>query len=340
MANHQHLKILREGAEPWNQWREGTPETKPDLIGANLSYASLPGANFRGADLRDADLRRSVLVGADLGGARLRRANLRQVDLNGADLDGADLGGADLNRADLSNANLARTVLNETILTGNDLSAVKGLETIKFDGPSIIATSTLYSSKGNIPESFLRGCGLSDWEIESAKLYNPDLSNRDIEALQDRIHNLRVSRAVQINWLFISYSHKDGTFVEKVETHLIEQGIRCWRDKHHLVAGRLEPQIHRAIRLSDVILIVLSEHATDSDWVEYEVAEARQKEKQTGKSALCPVALDDSWKTCDWPEPLRHQIMKYSILDFSSWEDDTQFQKMFGKLLGGLNLFY
>jgi hypothetical protein len=112
------------------------------------------------------------------------------------------------------------------------------------------------------------------------------------------------------------------------------------RDIHHATAGRLETQIDRAINLNDIVLLVLSEHSTNSDWVEHETRKAREKEKQTGKDALCPVALDDSWKTCRWPERLREQIMEYNILDFSGWQDEKVMQAMFSKLLNGLSIFY
>ena len=32
--------------------------------------------------------------------------------------------------------------------------------------------------------------------------------------------------------------------------------------------------------------------------------------------------------------------MEYNILDFANWRDPAHFQKMFTKLLEGLNLFY
>ena len=34
------------------------------------------------------------------------------------------------------------------------------------------------------------------------------------------------------------------------------------------------------------------------------------------------------------------QIMEYNILDFSDWRDDSKFDGMFRKLIGGLQLFY
>ena len=89
-----------------------------------------------------------------------------------------------------------------------------------------------------------------------------------------------------------------------------------------------------------MVLLILSEHSTNSDWVEHEARKAREKERQSGKDALCPVALDDSWKTCRWPARLREQIMEYNILDFADWHDAAHFHKMFTKLLEGLNLFY
>ena len=43
-----------------------------------------------------------------------------------------------------------------------DLSGVAGLDSIKHDGPSSIGIDTLFRSSGNIPEVFLRGCGVPD----------------------------------------------------------------------------------------------------------------------------------------------------------------------------------
>ena len=86
MANDEHVRILRQGVEAWNQWRRENPRTEPHLSGATLSDADLSDANLYRADLGDADLvgadlSRAALRGADLVGAHLYRTNLSDMDL-------------------------------------------------------------------------------------------------------------------------------------------------------------------------------------------------------------------------------------------------------------------
>src|SRR5216684_337705 len=118
MANQEHLDILKQGVEAWNQWRKEHTDIRPELRGADLREASLDGAKLRGADLYGADLYGSHLSGAVLFGANLHDAHLQDTKLRNADLREANLRKADLSRADLSRADLSRAVLVETILTG------------------------------------------------------------------------------------------------------------------------------------------------------------------------------------------------------------------------------
>ncbi len=119
-----------------------------------------------------------------------------------------------------------------------------------------------------------------------------------------------------------------------------EKRIRYWRDAHDLKAGRLEKQIERAIRHNPIVLLLLSEASVESDWVEWEVSKARELEKKEKRDVLCHVALDDAWKTCSWPGPLRRQIEDYLILDFFEGQDHAARERQFRKLLDGLGMFY
>jgi uncharacterized protein YjbI with pentapeptide repeats len=327
MANQEQLDILKQGVDVWNKWRRENEDSQIDLVGANLMGRDLSKADFYLADFRH---------------ARLIRANLSEANLRKVDFFGVNLSGVNLSSAKLYQAKLRAAVMGATNFGDTNLNGVLGLKTVMHYEPSFIDTQTLQNFKGHLPEEFLRGCGLSDWEIESAKLYNPDLTNEEIVKIQYRIFDIRATQAIQISPLFISYSHTDTPFVDHLDKALTKKGVRFWRDIHDAKAGRLETQIDRAIRQNPTVLLILSKNSIKSDWVEHEVRHARKLEKELGRDALCPIALDDGWtaKPSPWPERVMEQVMEYNILDFSGWEDKSTFDSKFAKLLSGLDLFY
>ena len=111
MSNEEHVKILKQGVEAWNEWREKNPQMTPDLSKANLIMADLSGANLNKAVLIGADLIMTNLSGEKLIGANLSGANLIEADLSGANLILADLSGASLKGAqDLTAKQLITTI--------------------------------------------------------------------------------------------------------------------------------------------------------------------------------------------------------------------------------------
>ena len=199
MANDEQLAILQQGVDAWNKWRQENPDIGKNPQGmiragtdtwvAARSGIDLNGADLSGADLSGADLSQTTLNGADLSGAILREAVLRDAGLIWANLSQADLSRADLSQARLIEANLSGAVLNKAALTEThlhqtsftniDLTDTIGLETCLHVGPSPIDHQT-FSRSSNLPVSFLRGCGLSDWAIEAIKLYQPGLSPKEV----------------------------------------------------------------------------------------------------------------------------------------------------------------
>ncbi len=153
--------------------------------------------------------------------------------------------------------------MSNAILSNLDLSEVIGLADVVHDGPSTVGIDTLTLSKGKIPEVFLRGCGLSDADIEYAKLYNAEISNDEFIDIQNRIFIFRDRQALQISPLFISYNHEDSEFVNKIGDCLTQKGIRYWRDIHDLKAGRIEKQIDHAISQDRTVLLVLSRNSLE-----------------------------------------------------------------------------
>lgn len=332
-----------EGCDASGANLEGANLSSGRLFGAQLQKASMSQAVLANANMSQCDLSGSDLSGSDIRSAQLFRANLVNVNLSYADLSGADLYDADFGKVicydtRMSGANLSSVHLSQTVLADVDLSQARGLTDLQHAGPSIVDHRTLTRS-GALPTVFLRGVGLADWQIEEAKLLQPDLTPTEITDIMYRVIEKRGAYPLQVRPVFISYSHADAAFVDVLEAELNAVGIRFWRDIHDMEAGPLEPQVHRAME-DRVAVIVLSAASTQSDWVEHEVKHARELAKTQGRYTLCPIALDDSWRRCAWPQRLREQLMEYAILDFSGWQDRKRMGTMFVKLERGLRKWY
>jgi hypothetical protein len=333
MANPEHLAKLRKEVQEWNTWRTSNPTLLPDLHGADLHGADLTFADLHGANLGEANLRRAnlyavKLTGADLGDANLGWANLYRAHLTGACLYGADLTGADfedatLVGADFRKGHLGGAVLYETIFGNTNLKDVQGLDACRHEGPSIIDHRTLAKS-GPLPLPFLRGCGLPDQYIE----YLPSLFNQ----------------AMQFYSCFISYSTKDEAFAERLCADLQNNGVRCWFAPHNIQGGKkIHEQIDKAIRAYDRLLLIISEASMNSEWVKTEIANARQKERDTGKRVLFPISLVPfetirGWTLfdADFGNDLAREIRQYFIPDFSDWKNHDNYQHAHDRLLKDL----
>ena len=299
MANQEHVDILRQGVEVWNKWR-GVYRLRPDLSDTNLIDINLTDANLSEVNFLRANLSNALLTGANLSIANLNEADLRRSVLHDANLSTTSLFGADLCEASLFWANLRGAKLRETDLSrarvaftlfGDlDLHAAKGLETIEHHGPSTIGTDTILKSKGNIPKSFLRGAGLDDTFIA----YVLSLAKKP----------------TQFYTCFISYSSQDLEFAQRLYNDLQENGVRCWYAPEDLKIGdHYHQRIDKSIRLYDKLVLILSEQAVQSAWVEREVVAARKKEDREQRPVLFPLCLDDAVMcTRQKPGPLIYAV--------------------------------
>ena len=303
--------------------------TNANLENANLNHVSFINTNLSHANLINANLCSSIFFDAILTNANLNQTNLREAQLLHAIFKSVSLWGADLSFSEMSSTQLINLELN----------MVRGLDKVIHNGPSDINTGTFQKSKGEISQIFLEGCGLRDWEIKSVEFYKEGLSDMDIENIVYEIAQLKMGDPIQLHNLFISYSHTNHEFVDAFEPYLKNKGIRFWRDIHDGVAGPMDKIVLRAME-NRTVLLIFSEDSINSDWVEFEVENARKLEKQYGRNVLCPIALDASWKDANWSPILMNQVKKYNVLDFSKWKNEHNMGKQFNRLLKGLDIFY
>ena len=353
MADEKLVRILREeGVEAWNSFvRQQGDGWRADLDRANLDGADLSGANLSGANLETAYIYYAKLDRANLSGANLSRSYLDGASLIRANLSHALLDHTHLIKANLRSAILHKAILNGVLLHGANLllakvgdtgfsniglSTVSGLESIEHQGPSSIDQRTLSKSRGGISNVFLEGCGFQEWEVAAARLYDPDLTSNQYIDISYRVAELRAIAPIQRNPVFICYSHADSLFVDKLQAAFGERGVRTWRDIHSAEAGPLEKVIDRAISLNPTMVLVLSAASCKSDWVAWEIEKARNLEKEQERSVLCPVPLDDAWRT-KLPAPERKAVERYAVIDLSGAD---AIERQMPRILKGLDIHY
>ncbi len=351
MDREEALKLLRGGQEGVNEWnrRREDGEDIPKLSNADLTRAHLTGADLRGADLRDAslgdanlrstNLRDANLTYAILTGVNIRGANLRDTDLTGADLRGADLRSTNLTYANLTDANLRGADLRYANLPGVnltdadfgqakvsgalfgrttvacDLSGTLGLNEAVHLSPSPVAVNEcLLEFKDNLPEKFLRGCGLEDAEIEYFRA--------------------RVGNPIRHYSCFISYSTVDEEFAKRLHNDFQGAGIRCWKWTKDARTGKsMWGEIDGAIRNFNKLVLIASRSAMQSPYVMDEIERAIQKEREIisrqnkagvkgDADVLFPVRIDD-YILDEWEHERKADVVRKVIADARCWDSDA-----------------
>jgi hypothetical protein len=170
MADEEQLRILKQGPEAWNAWRDQVgKETVIDLRGADLSGADLRGADLSEAELWGANLRGASLIGADLSASDLSEANLSGASLNDANLINANLSGAHAIPAPF----LSRSVLKGRIFD-KEMGVTRPLGTLRvtdFSGATLIGAnlSRVGLTEVDLSGADLTGCrvyGVSAWGLK------------------------------------------------------------------------------------------------------------------------------------------------------------------------------
>jgi len=294
--------------------------------------------NYAFLDMSDIDLMGWNLIGFDLRFINFTNTNLKGVQLTGANLTGCNFTNADLSYAHLREAYLAAADFTQTNLTGTHFNMTRflntrladcfGLETCDHQGASMMDQGSLKYSK-NIPEDFLYGLGLSEWEIEAAKLNNEDLTSDELNSI---LKNIYCSHSIQPDTYyncFISYSRFDEDFAKILYEKLNKLGVKCWMDRHAILPGDdLRDQIHEGIDIFDKVVLCCSKSSLNSYWVNHEIDKALKKEEllwnkfKKRKLALIPLNLDDY--IFEWNSSRASEIGKRHIEDLTNWDSTPQ----------------
>ena len=106
--------------------------------------------------------------------------------------------------------------------------------------------------------------------------------------------------------VFISYSHKDESTLERLHTHLAvlrrDGRIDEWFDREILAGGEIDAEIAERLESSRLFLLLVSPDFLSSDYcVEREMERALERHR-SGDARVVPIIVEP----CDWAyTPLR-----------------------------------
>ncbi len=115
--------------------------------------------------------------------------------------------------------------------------------------------------------------------------------------------------------IFISYSHADKAFVNKLASNLVKHDAHVWVDTWELNVGdSILNRAQEAIRDSSALLIVLSKASVASEWCKKELSAGLMRELDEKRVVVLPVLVED----CEIPVFLREKMYADFRKDFKT----------------------
>ena len=106
--------------------------------------------------------------------------------------------------------------------------------------------------------------------------------------------------------VFISYSHVDKAFVDKLAKQLVANNAHVWLDRWELNVGdSILNRVQEAIQGASALLIVLSKASVASEWCRREMNAGLMRELDEKRVLVLPVLIED----CDMPVFFRENCM-------------------------------
>jgi len=141
---------------------------------------------------------------------------------------------------------------------------------------------------------------------------------------------------------FISYSHADSVFANRLYNALHARGIRAWLDVKQMLPGDdIYDEVQKGIQRWDKLLLCASKASLTSWWVDSEIDRIFQKERELFKDrkrktlALIPLMLDD-FMLAQWDSGKAQEVKSRIAADFRGWEDQSEFEHKFEDLVRAL----
>ncbi|MGK7930876.1 MAG: pentapeptide repeat-containing protein [Microcystaceae cyanobacterium] len=173
MANPEHLAILNQGVEAWNQWRRENPDVEPDLREADLSNRMLTGIDFTRMTLYGADLRKVNLSDAFLCGSNINNADLREAILCRANISGAMFIESNLSDVNLTSVSSVVYLDNfHLIPSQSQRKTIPSFGILKFKKAKLV--------NANCSNAIFKKTDLTEADLSNANFYKTNLTEANL----------------------------------------------------------------------------------------------------------------------------------------------------------------
>jgi len=95
--------------------------------------------------------------------------------------------------------------------------------------------------------------------------------------------------------VFLSYSHQDLKYADRISKHLKIAGHEVWQDKLNLKVGdNLIEKVSKGIKKAQAIIVIVSENSSKSKWVMHEISALALGDLSSNNRRVIPVLVDSS----------------------------------------------
>ncbi len=123
--------------------------------------------------------------------------------------------------------------------------------------------------------------------------------------------------------LFFSYSHKDESLRDELETHLKllqrQSVISTWHDRKILPGNEWDHEINQHLERAKIILLLISSDFIASEYCWEKEVKRGLERHETGEAVVIPVML----RSCDWQDSpfAKLQGLPKEMKPVKSWPD-------------------
>jgi len=129
--------------------------------------------------------------------------------------------------------------------------------------------------------------------------------------------------------VFLSHNHRDKDVATPLAAQLRLVGVDVWLDDWEINPGdSIVGKVGKALDLVDTVVLLWSENAASSRWVNTEMETALQRQLSDGSVRIIPVRLDDTelpslLRRVKWieAEPDRIDVVARKITNLDSYAD-------------------